>query len=94
MSQPTTPEPLIMVVLTATELQALLSSEKLTSRQLVEQCLAQIEKHDRQGMTLRAMIAVTPEKELLELADHLDEERKRNKIRGPLHGIPIIVKVC
>lgn len=83
-----------LVAQSATELQGLLSAGALTSARLVEECLAQIDRHDQQGMNLRAMIAVTPKSKLLEMARELDVERESNRLRGPFHGIPIIVKVC
>lgn len=82
-----------LVAQSAAELQGLLFSGLLTSTQLVEACLAQIEKHDRQGMNLRAMIAIAPKSKLLEMAQRLDTERENNNLRGPFHGLPIIVKV-
>ena len=82
-----------LVAQSAAELQSLLSSKILTSTQLVEACLAQIERHDRQGMNLRAMIAIAPRSKLLETAQRLDAERENNNLRGPFHGLPIIVKV-
>ena len=72
-----------LVAQSATELQGLLSAGALTSTQLIEECLAQIERHDQQGMNLRAMIAVTPKSKLLEIAKELDAERESNRLRGP-----------
>lgn len=82
-----------LVAQSAAELQGLLSSGALRSTQLVEACLAQIDRHDRQGMNLRAMIAVAPKSKLLDMAKELDTERENNSLRGPFHGLPIIVKV-
>lgn len=87
------PKKLDLVAQSAAELQGLFSSGALTSTQLVEACLAQIERHDRQGMNLRAMIAVAPKSKLLDMAKELDTERENNSLRGPFHGLPIIVKV-
>jgi amidase len=42
---------------------------------------------------LRAIISLPPKEELLSVAKKLDRERAENKIRGPFHGIPIIIKV-
>jgi len=44
-------------------------------------------------MNLRAMIAVSSKSRLLEMAKEFDTERERNNLRGPFHGIPIILKV-
>ncbi|KAH8601745.1 amidase signature domain-containing protein [Bisporella sp. PMI_857] len=72
---------------TATELQNLLSSGALTSVDLVNQGFAQIERYDDY---LRAIISVSPT--ALEDARRLDRERVSGRIRGPLHGIPMLIK--
>lgn len=77
---------------TALELQSQLRSGSLTSVEIVEVYLAQIEKHNHTGPKLNAIINVVPRDNLLARAKELDEERKEGKIRGPLHGLPIIVK--
>jgi amidase len=81
-----------LISASATEIQSLLTSRQITSVSLVEQCLSQIEKHDRQGAELRAMMFVTKKEKLMEIASGLDSERKVGKVRGPLHGVPIVVK--
>lgn len=82
-----------LLTASATELQALLRSGDLTSVQLVKACLDQIAKHDRSGLTLRAIVSTPPEAYVLSVADALDKERAAGNLRGPLHGIPIIIKV-
>ncbi|HVT17133.1 MAG TPA: amidase [Thermoanaerobaculia bacterium] len=72
------------------DLQAGLQSGKYTSRGLVEKYLARIESLDRQGPELRAVLETNPE--ALSVADALDAERKAKGPRGPLHGIPILLK--
>ncbi|ESZ98762.1 hypothetical protein SBOR_0868 [Sclerotinia borealis F-4128] len=54
--------------------------------------LAQIKKHNRAGAQLHAIISTPTKQQLLDVAQRLDQERKTGKIRGPLHGVPIIVK--
>ncbi|KAM0449991.1 hypothetical protein ACHAO4_006870 [Trichoderma viride] len=79
-------------VLTATaeELQQLLSSPaNITSKHLVQIYLSQIKRHNDY---LKAVISTAPESLLLERADMLDEERKNEKLRSPLHGVPILIK--
>ncbi len=66
---------------------------ELTSVELVKQKLSQIESHNEAGAGLRAMISIAPQDLLLKTAEKLDQERKEGNSRGPLHGIPIIVKV-
>ncbi|HEU0163933.1 MAG TPA: amidase [Thermomicrobiales bacterium] len=72
------------------ELRAALDAGELTSRALVESCLARIEALDRQGPTLGAVIEINPD--ALTIADALDAELKTTGARGPLHGIPILLK--
>lgn len=62
----------------------------VTSRDLVEKYLARIRAYDQDGPRLNAMIALNPH--ALEEADALDAERLAGRVRGPLHGIPIVVK--
>ncbi len=73
-----------------TDLQAALASGEVTSRHLVEGYLARIRAYDQAGPRLNAIVAVNPK--ALEQADALDKERARKKLRGPLHGIPVVVK--
>jgi amidase len=76
--------------ITIADLQEGLQSGKLTARALAEKYLARIEAIDRQGPALRSVIEVNPE--ALTLADALDKERKEKGARGPLHGIPVLIK--
>ncbi|PJJ61178.1 amidase [Hymenobacter chitinivorans] len=75
---------------TITDLQAKLQSGEYTARRLTELYLQRIEAIDRNGPRLRAVIEVNPD--ALQLADALDQERKNGKVRGPLHGIPVLIK--
>lgn len=81
-----------LLTLDASELQILLSRGNITSVSLVEQVLDQIAKEDRNGANLRAMLFVRSRKIILKDAAQLDDERRHGKLRGPFHGIPIIVK--
>jgi amidase len=76
--------------LSITDLQEGIKAGKYTSRSLVEKYLARIEAIDRKGPTLRSVIEVNPD--ALALADALDKEYKQKGPRGPLHGIPILIK--
>jgi amidase len=69
----------------------LLQQGHLTSGRLIEGCLEQISKHDSY---LHAMLSIPPKEALQRVAARLDDDRKAGNIRGPLHGIPIIVKAC
>ena len=67
-----------------------MAAGELTARRLTEACLARIAALDRQGPELRSVIETNPE--ALAIADALDAERKAKGPRGPLHGIPVLVK--
>jgi len=72
------------------ELQRAMAAREVTSRQLVDLYLARIEAYDKQGPALNAVVALNPQARAT--ADALDAERSRRGARGPLHGIPIVVK--
>ena len=72
------------------ELQAAMSAGRVTSRELVSAYLARIEAYDRGGPKLNAIIAINPR--ALEDAAALDRERRDKGARGPLHGIPVVIK--
>ncbi|KAJ8132474.1 hypothetical protein O1611_g1152 [Lasiodiplodia mahajangana] len=81
-----------LVRMTAVDLQGLLRTGKLTSVELIKETLAQINRHNIDGLMLKALISTAPEDNLIEIAAALDVERSEGKIRGPLHGIPVLVK--
>jgi amidase len=72
------------------ELQAAMQARTVTSRDLVTMYLARIKSYDQDGPKLNAMIALNPK--ALDEASALDAERRAGRVRGPLHGIPIVVK--
>jgi amidase len=76
---------------TAAQLQSDLSSGKITSVQLVSACLSNIEKYDGY---LHAVICSPPHERVVRTAAMLDDERAAGKVRGLLHGIPVLVKVA
>jgi amidase len=61
-----------------------------TSRSITELYLKRIEQIDKAGPGLHAVIEVNPD--ALAIADQLDKERKAGSLRGPMHGIPVLVK--
>src|SRR5262249_10945730 len=65
-------------------------SGKFTARSLAEKYLARIEEIDKQGPGLNSVIEVNPD--ALAAADALDQERKEKGPRGPLHGVPVLLK--
>jgi hypothetical protein len=82
-----------ILTLDASELANLLAKGRITSVSLVEQLLHQISREDKARMNLRAVLSVAPRDILMKTASKLDDERTQGKLRGPLHGIPILVKV-
>ncbi len=72
------------------ELQAAQTQGRVTSRGLVQSYLARIAAYDQAGPALNAIVLLNPK--ALEDADALDRERAARGPRGPLHGIPILVK--
>jgi amidase len=71
-------------------LQEQMKTGRLTARRLTQAYLDRIEALDRKGPALRSVIETNPE--ALAIADGLDAERKAKGPRGPLHGIPILLK--
>ncbi|MBC7931794.1 MAG: amidase, partial [Rubrivivax sp.] len=76
--------------LTAVELQRWMASGKQTARKIAEKYLARIEEVDRRGPALGSVIETNPD--AYAIADALDRERKAGRVRGPLHGVPILIK--
>lgn len=72
------------------ELQEGMASGKWTAKQITELYLGRIEAINRQGPALRAVIETNPD--AVAMAEALDEERSQGNVRGPLHGIPILLK--
>ena len=75
---------------TLADLQAGMSSGRMTSHSITEQYIVRIEELNRRGPNLRHVLEVNPD--ALDIADFLDQERKAGRVRGPLHGIPILLK--
>ena len=78
--------------LTITDFQEGMQRGKYTARSLCERYLARIDAIDRRGPALRAVIEINPD--ALAIAARLDAERRAGggQVRGPLHGIPVLVK--
>jgi amidase len=72
------------------QLQDWMTTGRYTSRRLVELYLDRISQIDTAGPRLRSVIEVNPD--VLAIADALDEERRAKRLRGPLHGIPVLIK--
>ena len=76
--------------LTISDLQQSLQSGKYTAKQLVEKYSDRIADIDKKGPALHSVIEMNPDAE--RIASDLDRERKERGPRGPLHGIPILLK--
>lgn len=87
---PPTPKDFELEELTISELQSGMQSGKYTARQLVKKYLDRIDDLDKDGPKLNSVIEVNPD--ALAIAEALDRERKEKGVRGPLHGIPILIK--
>ena len=72
------------------DLQADLSAGRITSQRLVSEYAERINRIDRRGPSLASVIELNPD--ALDIAQALDEERKTRGARGPLHGVPILLK--
>jgi amidase len=75
---------------TIADLQQRMQSGQETARSLVEKYTARIDAMDKSGPALHSVLEVNPD--ALAIADRLDAERKSRGPRGPLHGIPILLK--
>jgi len=75
---------------TIAELQAAMAAGKLTSVQIVLRYLTRIGMFDKSGPVINAVLEVNPD--ALQIAEALDVERSQQGPRGPLHGIPILLK--
>jgi amidase len=75
---------------TIADLSTGLASGQWTSRKLTQLYLERIAGLDQKGPMLRHVLETNPD--ALRIADTLDAERKAGKVRGPLHGIPILIK--
>jgi amidase len=75
---------------TVAELADAMASGRVTARALLDAYIARIEALDRQGPALHSMIVLNPRARAV--ADSLDAERRAGRVRGPLHGIPVVLK--
>jgi len=72
------------------QLQATMTAGRLDAETLVKLYLTRIQTIDRSGPTLRSVQETNPD--AIAIARALDEERRAKRVRGPLHGIPILLK--
>jgi amidase len=76
--------------ISVSDLQEGMATGKYTARSLAEKYLARMEAVDRSGPALASIIEVNPD--ALAIADAADNERKSGHPRGPMHGIPVLIK--
>src|SRR5580704_11522458 len=76
--------------ITIADLQDGMKSGKFTARSLVEKYSSRIEEIDKNGPAINCVIELNPD--ALSIADALDQERKAKGPRGPLHGVPVLIK--
>jgi amidase len=76
--------------MTVDELQQKMQSGAYTSRSITELYLKRIDAVDKHGPVINAVIELNPD--ALAVADNMDAERKAGRTRGPLHGIPVLIK--
>ncbi len=85
-----TAKPFDLEETTIAALQEAMKSGKYTARQITEMYLDRIDEIDKHGPAINSVIEINPD--ALSIADALDRERKAKGPRGPLHGIPILIK--
>src|SRR5438552_5744075 len=76
--------------MTIADLQAGMSSGKFTARSITEKYLTRIDAIDKQGPAINSVLELNSD--ALAMAEAADKERKQKGARGPLHGIPVLIK--
>lgn len=84
------PTGFVLNEVTIDELQQKMQSGEHTSRSITQLYLNRIDAIDKKGPAINAVIELNPD--ALAIADNMDKERKAGKVRGPLHGIPVLIK--
>jgi len=83
-------KPFELEEITIADLQEGMKSGKFTARSLVEMYSERIEEIDKHGPSINSIIELNPDAR--SIADTLDQERKAKGPRGPMHGIPVLIK--
>src|SRR5258705_10341459 len=89
-AEPISAQPFEFEEATIDDLQQAMKSGKHTSHEITAAYLSRVQAIDKNGPAINSIIELNPE--ALEIADRLDKERRSGKVRGPLHGIPIVIK--
>ena len=82
-----------LLTATVADLRQMFATGEVRSVDLVKNYLGHIERHNHKGMNLNAVISTAPEEDIVARAQELDQERAAGHARGPMHGIPVIIKV-
>ncbi len=85
-----TPRPFELEEFTINNLREGLKAGRFTARSIAEMYLARIDEVDKRGPAVNSIIEINPD--ALAIADALDKERRDKGPRGPLHGVPILIK--
>ena len=72
------------------ELQQKMKDGNLTSKAITQMYLKRIEAIDKKGPAINSVIEINPD--AIKIAEEMDRERKAGKLRGPMHGIPVLIK--
>lgn len=89
-NEPMAVKPFELDEITIDKLQEKMASGELTSAEVTEKYLARIAEIDQAGPHLRSVMEINPD--AVKIAREMDRERKAGKVRGPLHGIPVLIK--
>lgn len=79
-----------MEELTVAEISRMLAAGEISSRQLVLNYMERIALYDKSGPKLNSVLELNPD--AVYIAEAMDRERAKGKLRSPLHGIPILIK--
>ena len=75
---------------TLDQLQQAMAGGRTSAQALVRESVARIARYDRGGPRLRSVLQANPD--AMKIARQLDAERQAGRVRGPLHGVPVVVK--
>jgi amidase len=81
-----------LLTATVADILQLLENGTVTSEQLINEYIQRIDENNYRGLNLRAVLEVAPYESLIKQAQLYDLERENGHIRGPLHGVPVLVK--
>jgi amidase len=76
--------------ITIDELQKMMKDGKTTSKAITKMYLKRIDAVDKKGPAINSVIEINPD--AIKIAEEMDKERKAGKLRGPMHGIPVLIK--